>query len=69
MEEAVREAVLDLQPNYRAVVVLRHYEQLKFHEIADLLDIPAGTVASRMAQALRLIEARLRALEFCKPSK
>ncbi len=69
MEEAVRAAVLDLQANYRTVVVLRHYEQMKFHEIAELLSIPAGTVASRMAQALRLIEASLKESEFCKPSK
>jgi RNA polymerase sigma-70 factor (ECF subfamily) len=31
---------------------LRHYEGLKFREIADVLDIPEGTVKSRMAEAL-----------------
>jgi RNA polymerase sigma-70 factor (ECF subfamily) len=34
------------------VVVLRHYEGLKFYEIADVLGIPEGTVKSRMFEAL-----------------
>jgi RNA polymerase sigma-70 factor (ECF subfamily) len=34
------------------VVVLRHYEGLKFREIAEALDLPEGTVKSRMAEAL-----------------
>jgi DNA-directed RNA polymerase specialized sigma24 family protein len=32
--------------------VLRHYENLKFREIAEVLDLPEGTVKSRMADAL-----------------
>jgi RNA polymerase sigma-70 factor (ECF subfamily) len=34
------------------VVVLRHYEGLKFREIGDVLGIPEGTVKSRMSEAL-----------------
>jgi RNA polymerase sigma-70 factor (ECF subfamily) len=37
---------------YRSVLILRHYEDLKFREIADVLDIPEGTVKSRMAEGL-----------------
>jgi len=48
----VRAALLALSEPYRAVVVLRHYENLKFREIAEVLDIPEGTVKSRMAEAL-----------------
>src|SRR4051812_4435522 len=50
--EAVRRALQELPDPYRAVLVLRHYENLKFREIADVLDIPGGTVKSRMAEAL-----------------
>jgi RNA polymerase sigma-70 factor (ECF subfamily) len=50
--ELVRAAVLRLPEHYRAVVVLRHYEGLKFREIAEVLEIPPGTVKSRMAEAL-----------------
>lgn len=50
--EVVRQALLQLPEPYRAVVVLRHYEGLKFREIGAVLDIPEGTVKSRMCEAL-----------------
>jgi RNA polymerase sigma-70 factor (ECF subfamily) len=50
--EAVRQALLELSEPYRVVVVLRHYEGLKFREIGELLGLPEGTVKSRMAEAL-----------------
>jgi DNA-directed RNA polymerase specialized sigma24 family protein len=37
------------------VLVLRHYQDLKFREIADVLEVPEGTVKSRMAEALKQI--------------
>ena len=51
--EIVREALQKLPEHYRSVVVLRHYEDLKFREIAEVLDIPEGTVKSRMAEGLQ----------------
>src|SRR5690349_11911091 len=51
--ELVRQALQKLPEHYRAVVVLRHYEDLKFREIAETLDIPEGTVKSRMAEGLQ----------------
>jgi RNA polymerase sigma-70 factor, ECF subfamily len=50
--QIVQEAVAQLSDAYRSVVILRHYEDLKFREIADVLGIPEGTVKSRMAEAL-----------------
>lgn len=50
--EAVRDALLRLAPHYREVIVLRHYQDLKFHEIGEVLGIPEGTVKSRMAEGL-----------------
>jgi RNA polymerase sigma-70 factor (ECF subfamily) len=50
--ELVRRALAELPAPYREVVVLRHYEGLKFREIGDVLGIPEGTVKSRMAEAL-----------------
>jgi RNA polymerase sigma-70 factor (ECF subfamily) len=60
-EEAalVREALLALPELYRSVVVLRHYENLKFCEISEVLGIPEGTVKSRMAEALAQLARRL----------
>ena len=48
----VREALARLPEAQRAVVILREYENLKFREIADVLDVPEGTVKWRMAEAL-----------------
>ena len=56
---AVRDALQQLAEPYRVVVVLRHYEGLKFREIADVLDIPEGTVKSRMAEALSQLSRML----------
>ena len=36
-----------LSPAYRAVLVLRYREQLSYEEMADVLDIPLGTVKRR----------------------
>ena len=58
--ELVRRALMRLPEIYRTVLVLRHYQGLKLSEIAETLEIPLGTVNSRMAEALakltRLLE-------------
>ena len=58
--ELVRDALLQLPPLYREIVVLRHYEGLKFHEIAEVLEIPEGTAKSRMAEALSQLHRLLK---------
>lgn len=62
--ELVRQAVMQLPEIYRAVVVLRHYQDLKLARIAEILEIPEGTVNSRMAEALerlsRILEPKLK---------
>src|SRR3954470_670301 len=50
--DIVRDALARLPEIYRAVVVLRHYQGLKLREIAEVLDVPEGTVNSRMAEGL-----------------
>lgn len=50
--ELVRAAVLGLPEPYRTVLVLRHYQDLKLREIAEILEVPEGTVNSRLAEAL-----------------
>jgi RNA polymerase sigma-70 factor (ECF subfamily) len=59
----VRQALLRLPEIYRTVLVLRHYESLKITKIAEVLEIPEGTVNSRLAEALarlsRLLEPQL----------
>ena len=40
-----------LDPKYREVVVLHYYEELGYKEIADVLQIPQGTVGVRLRRA------------------
>jgi RNA polymerase sigma-70 factor (ECF subfamily) len=58
----VREALARLPDDHRAVVVLRQYENLKFREIADVLDVPEGTVKWRMTEALDRLGRELKPL-------
>ena len=58
--DLVRKAVAQLPEHYRTVVILRHYEDLKFREIADVLEVPEGTVKSRMAEALSILNQTLK---------
>jgi RNA polymerase sigma-70 factor, ECF subfamily len=55
----VQKAVLSLPDASRAVLVLREYEGLSYHEIADALDIPIGTVMSRLNYARKLLRDKL----------
>jgi len=58
----VRAAVDGLSEPYRAVIALRSGEGLSYAEIADALDVPLGTVKSRMATAMGLLAQRLQSM-------
>lgn len=55
----VQQAVLSLPDASRAVVVLREYEGMSYHEIAEALDIPIGTVMSRLNYARKALKEKL----------
>jgi RNA polymerase sigma-70 factor, ECF subfamily len=55
----VQKAVLSLPDACRVVLVLREYEELSYHEIADTLNIPIGTVMSRLNYARKLLKDKL----------
>jgi RNA polymerase sigma-70 factor (ECF subfamily) len=50
-----------LPVDHRAVVVLKHYAGLSNPEIAEVLDIPEGTVRSRLHYSLKTLRAALEA--------
>jgi RNA polymerase sigma-70 factor (ECF subfamily) len=56
---AVREAIASLPPKFRAVLVLREIEGLRYDQIAQILCISQGTVESRLFRARRRLVARL----------
>ena len=57
--EMVQDAVLALPDASRAVLVLREFEGLSYQEIAEALDIPLGTVMSRLNYARKLLREKL----------
>ena len=57
--EQVRQAISDLEPEFREVIVLREIEGLSYKEIAGVLLIPMGTVMSRLSRARNLLLAEL----------
>ena len=52
-------AIDTLRPEYRAVVVLRHHEDLDYEEIAEVMSLPLGTVKTYLHRARRELAARL----------
>ena len=50
-EETVGKALMELKPDDRAVVVLRHFVSFSYEEISDVLGIPVKTVKSRLFTA------------------
>lgn len=59
LDEDVYEALNDLPPNFRMAVVLADIEGLSYKEIADALQIPIGTVMSRISRARRQLQKSL----------
>ena len=47
----IEAALAELAEDFRAVVVLKEIEDLKYEEIAEVLEIPVGTVRSRLHRA------------------
>ncbi len=60
--ELLDRALGGLDPELRSIFVLREVEGLSYREIASVLGIPEGTVASRLSRARDELQERLRAL-------
>ena len=56
---SVRSALARLDPDLRATVVLRYYADLSVADIARLLDLPDGTVKSRLHRATAVLREEL----------
>jgi RNA polymerase sigma-70 factor (ECF subfamily) len=59
MGEGLRAALDSLPPAFRQAVWLRDVEELSYAEIAGVLDVPIGTVMSRISRGRRLLHERL----------
>lgn len=57
--EAVREAIEMLPDEYRAAVTLRDLEDLDYQQIAEILEVPIGTVRSRLHRGRAMLAQML----------
>jgi RNA polymerase sigma-70 factor (ECF subfamily) len=57
----LHEAIMRLDSNYRAVIILRHFLHLSYGEVADVLNLPGKTVKSRLFSARQLLREALEA--------
>jgi RNA polymerase sigma-70 factor (ECF subfamily) len=57
--EDIRTALAQLPVFYREVILLCDVEEMKYQEIAELLNVPVGTVMSRISRGRRLMRGLL----------
>ena len=56
----INTAIDELPEKYRTAIVLRHQEELAYEEIAEMLDIPLGTVKARIFRAREMLKRKLK---------
>ncbi|MEQ8702541.1 MAG: RNA polymerase sigma factor [Phaeodactylibacter sp.] len=59
LKDALQRALQQIDPEFRAVVTLRLVEGYSVKETAEILDLPQGTVASRLARAQQKLRSIL----------
>lgn len=57
--ELVRNALTNLPPEYREILILREMEGLSYSEIASTMGVPLGTVMSRLSRARNRLQQNL----------
>jgi RNA polymerase sigma-70 factor (ECF subfamily) len=63
----VREQMEKLPARYRMVLILRHFQEMKYEEMATILSLPVGTVKTHLFRARNLLKERLLAQHLCVP--
>ncbi len=57
--QLIRQAMEELPFEYREILILRELEELSYKEIAVIVEIPLGTVMSRLSRARKELYVRL----------
>ncbi|MCC7261043.1 MAG: RNA polymerase sigma factor [Candidatus Latescibacteria bacterium] len=58
-DEQLHQAVAELAEPYRVVIALHYFQQLTGAEVAQVLEVPEGTVKARLFRAQRLLQRKL----------
>jgi RNA polymerase sigma-70 factor (ECF subfamily) len=59
MQKHIDQALQKLTDKERAIFILRHYHQKKFHEIADIRKITVGSAKGTLFRAIRKLQKEL----------
>ena len=59
LSAAIDKAVLELPPDYRELIQLRHFAELSYEEIASMKKLPLGTVKNKLFRARNLLKDAL----------
>lgn len=62
--EEIRQALERLSSEHHEILVLRHFQEMTYEQIADVLQIPIGTVMSRLYNARRNLASLLNSGNF-----
>ncbi len=57
--EAIQEAIQRLPDEYRDTVILADINELSYQEVSEILEVPIGTVRSRLSRGRRLVQRAL----------
>lgn len=57
----IQAALMKLTDDYRAVIVLRHFHELSYQQMSEVLDVPVKTIKSRLFTARRELRSTLAA--------
>jgi RNA polymerase sigma-70 factor (ECF subfamily) len=61
-EEIIQKEINDLSPKFREVIILRDVQELSYEEISKIIDVPIGTVKSRVNRGRLKLQGRLKYL-------
>jgi len=59
LQERIQYEISRLPDKYRAVIILKYIEELPLQEISDILDIPLGTVKTRVHRGREALRKQL----------
>ncbi|MDY0410247.1 RNA polymerase sigma factor SigW [Virgibacillus soli] len=60
LQEYILQQISSLPPKYRSVIMLRYLEEFSLKEISDIMDIPLGTVKTRLHRGREALRKKLR---------
>ena len=63
--EVLQSALNEMPEAYRTPLILFYFDEFSYKEIAERLDVPIGTIMSRLSRAKRFLRSRL---EKCQPA-